>query len=112
MNKSSRTRSKIQDRAIIHAPRSSEHKSNFTFQVSIERVYENTHIEVKISQYIKPNAMNKHMENHLYLNHSKQKIEIVKAHVLLPKSSFLHMTREIERYVQVLDLKVLVNEYL
>jgi hypothetical protein len=51
--------------------RSSEHKSNFAFQVSIGRVYENAYIEVKISQYVKPNAMNKHMENHLYLNHSK-----------------------------------------
>jgi predicted nucleotidyltransferase len=92
--------------------RSSEHKSNFTFQVSIGRVYENANIEVKISQYVKPNAINKHMENHLYLNHSKQKTEIIKAHVLLPKSSFLHMTRDRERDVQVLDPKGLVNEYL
>jgi hypothetical protein len=92
--------------------RSSEHKSNFTFQVSIGRVYENAHIEVKMSQYIESNAMNKHMENHLYLNHSKQKIEIIKAHVLHTKSSFLHMTRERERDVQVLDPKGLVGEYL
>jgi hypothetical protein len=43
-NKSSRIRSKIQDRAIIiHATRSSEHKSNFSFQVRIKRVYENAH---------------------------------------------------------------------
>jgi hypothetical protein len=54
-------------------------------------------------------SMNKDMKNHPYLNHSKQKIEIVKAHVLHPKSSFLHMTRERERErerdVQVLDPK-------
>jgi hypothetical protein len=54
--------------------------------------------------------MNKDMENHPCLNHSKQKIEIIKAHVLHPKSSFLHMIRE--RDVQVLDPKWLVNEYL
>jgi hypothetical protein len=34
-------------------------------------------------------AMNKDMENHPYLNHSKQKTEIIKAHVLHPESSFL-----------------------
>jgi hypothetical protein len=35
---------KKQDRAIIiHAKRSSEHKNNFSFQVSISRVYENAH---------------------------------------------------------------------
>jgi hypothetical protein len=50
------------------------------------------------------------MENHLCLNHSKQKTEIIKAHVLHLKSSFLHMTRE--RDVHVLDPKGLVNEYL
>jgi hypothetical protein len=37
--------------------------------------------------------MTKHMENHLYLNHSKQKIEIIKAHVLLPKASTLDVKR-------------------
>jgi hypothetical protein len=31
--------------------------------------------------------MNKDMENHMYLNHSKEKIEIFKAHVLHPKTS-------------------------
>jgi hypothetical protein len=41
-------------------------------------------------------AMYKDMENHMYLNHSKQKSEIVKAHVLHPKTSILHMTRERE----------------
>jgi hypothetical protein len=66
--------------------------------------------QVKISHCVESNAMNKHMENHLYLNHSKQKTEIIKAHVLLPKSSFLYMTRE--RDVQVLDLKGLVDKYL
>jgi hypothetical protein len=40
--------------------------------------------------------MNEDMENHPCLNHSKQKTEIVKAHVLHPESSFLHMTRERE----------------
>jgi hypothetical protein len=54
--------------------------------------------------------MNKDMENHSYLNHSKQKTEIVKAHVLHPESFFLHMTRE--RDVQVLDPKGLVDKYL
>jgi hypothetical protein len=58
--------------------------------------------------------MNKDVENHLYLNHSKQKTEIIKAHVLHLESSFLHMTRERERErdVQVLDLKGLVDKYL
>jgi hypothetical protein len=60
--------------------------------------------------------MNKDMENHLYLNHSKQKIEIAKAHVLHPESSFLHMTRERERErerdVRVLDPNGLVSKYL
>jgi hypothetical protein len=41
--------------------------------------------------------MSKDMENHLYLNHSKQKIEIVKAHILHPKTFILHVTRERER---------------
>jgi hypothetical protein len=39
-------------------------------------------------------AENKDMENHPYLNHSKQKIEIVKVHVLHPEFSFLHIIRE------------------
>jgi hypothetical protein len=51
---------------------------------------------VKMSQYVESNAMNKYMENHLYLNHSKQKTEIIKAHVLHPEYSFLHMRRERE----------------
>jgi hypothetical protein len=54
--------------------------------------------------------MNKDMENHLYLNHSKQKTEIIKGHILHPESSFLHMTRE--RDVQVLNPKGLVDKYL
>jgi hypothetical protein len=61
----------------------------------MEGVSEKAHREVKMSQYVESNAMNKHMENHLYLNHSKQKTEIIKAYVLHPKSS-LHMTRERE----------------
>jgi hypothetical protein len=76
----------------------------------MERVYEKTHREVKMSQYVKSNAMNKHMENHVYLNHSKQKIKIIKAHVLLPKASILHVKRE--RDVQVLDPKGLADKYL
>jgi NAD-specific glutamate dehydrogenase len=97
VNKSSRTRSKIQDRTIIiHATRSSEHESNLSFQVSIRRVYENAHrvSEDVTLQYGKLKSMNKDMENHPYLNDSKQKTEIIKAHVLHPESSFLHMTRE------------------
>jgi hypothetical protein len=97
MNKSRRTQSKIQDRAIIiHTMRSSEHKSNFTFQVSIRRVYENAHnVNEDIAlQYGESKSMNKDIENHLYLNHSKQKTDIIKAHVFHSESSFLHMIRE------------------
>jgi hypothetical protein len=54
--------------------------------------------------------MNKDMENHPYLSYSKQKTEIVKAHVLHPESSFLYMTRE--RDVQVLNPKGLAGRYL
>jgi hypothetical protein len=61
-------------------------------------------------QYGESKSVSKNMENHLYLNHSKQKIKIIKAHVLHPESSFLHMTRE--RDVQVLDPKELVDKYL
>jgi hypothetical protein len=50
------------------------------------------------------------MENHPYLNHTKQKTEIIKAHILHPKSSLLHMTRE--RDIRVLDPKGLVDKYL
>jgi hypothetical protein len=56
--------------------------------------------------------MNKDLENHPYLNHSKQKTEIIKIHALHPKASILHVKRERERDVQVLDPKGLVNEYL
>jgi hypothetical protein len=78
--------------------RPSEHKSNFTFQVSIKRVYGNAHrvSEDVTLQYGESKSMNKDMENHLCLNHSKQKIEIIKAHVLLPKASILHVKRERE----------------
>jgi hypothetical protein len=62
----------------------------------MEGVSKKAHREVKMSQYIELNAMNKHMENDLYLNHSKQKTEIIKAHVLLPKASILHVKRERE----------------
>ncbi len=54
--------------------------------------------------------------NHPYLNDSKQKTEIVKAHVLHPKTSILHVTRERERErerdVPVLDPKGLISIYL
>jgi hypothetical protein len=56
--------------------------------------------------------MNKDIGNHPYVNHSKQKTKIVKAHVLHPKTSILHVTRERERDVRVLDPKVLVSKYL
>jgi hypothetical protein len=55
-------------------------------------------------------AMNKDMENHMYLNHSKQKTEIIKAHILHPESSLLPMKREGD--VRVLDPKGLVGKYL
>jgi hypothetical protein len=54
--------------------------------------------------------MSKHMENRLYLNHFKQKTEIIKAHVLILKASILHVKRE--RDVQVLNPKGLVDKYL
>jgi hypothetical protein len=75
-------------------------------------VYEKAHrvSEDVILQHRESKSMNKDMENHPYLNHSKQKTEIIKAHVLHPESSFLHMTRE--RDVQVLDPKGLVGKYL
>jgi hypothetical protein len=92
--------------------RSSEHKSNFTFQVNIRRVYENAHSisEDAILQYRESKSMNKDMENHPYLNHSKQKTKIINTLVLYPESSFLHMTRE--RDVRVLDPKGLLDKYL
>jgi hypothetical protein len=45
-------------------------------------------------QHGKLKAMNKDMENDQYLNHSKQKTEIIKAHILHPKTFILHVTRE------------------
>jgi hypothetical protein len=45
-------------------------------------------------QYGESKSTNKDMKNHSCLNHSKQKTEIIKAHVLHPKFSFLHMIRE------------------
>jgi hypothetical protein len=54
--------------------------------------------------------MNKDMENHPCLNHSKQKTEIIKAHILHPKASILHVKRE--KDVKVLDSKGLVDKYL
>jgi hypothetical protein len=63
-----------------------------------------------MSHCVELNAMNKHIENHMYLNHSKQKIKIIKVHVLLPKTSILHVKRG--REVRVLDPKGLVDKYL
>jgi hypothetical protein len=40
--------------------------------------------------------MNKDIGNHPYLSHSKQKTEIVNAHVLHPKTSIVDVTRERE----------------
>jgi hypothetical protein len=61
-------------------------------------VYENAHrvSEDVTLQYGELKSMNKDMGNHLYLNHFKQKTEIIKAHVLHPESSFLHIMRERE----------------
>jgi hypothetical protein len=109
VNKSSRTRSKYNITDARHKQRINqtaqearykiEHKSNFSFQLSIRRVYENAHrvSEDVTLQYGKSKSMNKDMENHPYLNHSKQKTKIIKCHVLHPESSFLHMIRERER---------------
>jgi hypothetical protein len=61
-------------------------------------------------QHEESKSMNKDILNHPYLNHFKQKTEIIKAHVLYHKTSILHVKRE--RCVWVLDPKELVNEYL
>jgi hypothetical protein len=75
-------------------------------------VYDNTHIvcEDVTIQHRESKSMNKDIENHPYLNHSKQKTEIIKAHVLHHKTSILHVTRE--RDVRVLNPKGLVGKYL
>jgi hypothetical protein len=75
-------------------------------------VYENAHrvSEDVTLQYRESKAMKKDMENHPCLNHSKQKNEIIKAHVLHPKASILHVKRE--RDDQVLNSKGLVDKYL
>jgi hypothetical protein len=77
-------------------------------------VYEKAHrvSEDVTLQHGELKAMNKDMENHPYLKHTKQKTETIKAHVLHPEFSFLHMTRERERGVRVLDPKGLVGKYL
>jgi hypothetical protein len=75
-------------------------------------VYAYRVIEDVTLQYGKSKFMNKDMENHPCLIHSKQKTEIIKTHVLLPKASILHVKRERERIVQVLDPKGLVGKYL
>jgi hypothetical protein len=74
--------------------------NNFTLHVSIERVCKKAHRvgEDVTIQHGESKSMNKNMENHLYLSHSKQKTEIIKAHVLHPESSFLHVTREREMF--------------
>jgi hypothetical protein len=61
----------------------------------MERVYEKAHrvSEDVTLQYGESKSMNKDMEHHPCLNHSKQKIEIIKAHVLLHKVSILHVKR-------------------
>jgi hypothetical protein len=60
-------------------------------------VYAYRVIEDVTLQYGKSKFMNKDMENHLCLIHSKQNTEIIKTHVLLPKASILHVKRERER---------------
>jgi hypothetical protein len=50
------------------------------------------------------------MQDHLYLNDFKQKTKLVKAHVLHPKTSSLHVT--IGRDVRVMDPKGLIGKYL
>jgi hypothetical protein len=50
------------------------------------------------------------MQDHPYLNDFKQKTKLVKAHVLHPKTSSLHVT--IGRDVRVMDPKGLIGKYL
>jgi hypothetical protein len=59
-------------------------------------VYENAHIvcEDVTLQHGELKAMNKHIGNHPYVSHSKQKTKIIKAHVFHPKTSILHVKRE------------------
>jgi hypothetical protein len=54
-------------------------------------VYENAHrvSEDVTLQYEESKSMNKDMENYPYLNHSKQKNEIIKAHVEKLSGQFL-----------------------
>jgi hypothetical protein len=61
-------------------------------------VYENAHrvSEDVTLQHGELKYMNKDMENHPHLNHSKQKTEIIKVHALHPKASILHVKRERE----------------
>jgi hypothetical protein len=64
----------MQDRAIIiHATRLSKHKNKFHIITKRRRVYENAHIvcEDVTIQHGESKSMNKDMENHPYLNHSK-----------------------------------------
>jgi hypothetical protein len=76
-------------------------------------VYENAHrvSEDVTLQYGELKSMNKDMENHSYLNHSKQKTEIIKlmSSILNPPS---YIWQERERDVQVLDPKGLVDNIL
>jgi hypothetical protein len=56
--------------------------------------------------------MNKDIENHPYLNHSNQKTEIVKAHVLHPPS-FIYIEREkVDGFVLGLVRKLLEIQHL
>jgi hypothetical protein len=59
-------------------------------------VYEKAHrvSEDVTLQHGELKAMNKDIWNHLYLSHSKQKTEIIKTHVLYPKTSILHVKSE------------------
>jgi hypothetical protein len=61
----------------------------------MERVYDKAYrvSEDVTLQYGESKSMNKDKEYHPCLNHSKQKIEIIKTHVLLHKVSILHVKR-------------------
>jgi hypothetical protein len=75
-------------------------------------VYEKAHrvSEDVTLQHRELKVMNKDMESHLYLNHSKQKTKIIKSLILHPKTSILQVIRG--RDVRVLDPIGLVGKYL
>jgi hypothetical protein len=76
-------------------------------------VYENAHrvSEDVTLQYKESKSINKDMENHLCLNHSKQRPRSSKLMFSIP-NPLSYIWQERERDVQVLDLKGLVDKYL